>query len=58
MLVQAFLEGESADAIPVDQFIIYPAKQIPALMLPKGRFEIRAVDESVTILGRYKLMMR
>lgn len=56
VLVQAFVAGESADAIPVDQIILYPEKKSPALMLPaKGAFEIKAVDESGKIVGSYRI---
>ena len=58
LLVQAFVGGEGADAIPIDQFVLYPSKQIPVLMLPKETFQIKAVDESGTIIGHYKLTTR
>lgn len=53
VLIQAFYDGESADAIPADQIIIYPEKEIPALMLPKGKFQIRAMDQTGKVLSRY-----
>ena len=46
ILVQAFVAGESNDAVPVDQIIVYPNKEIPVLMLPKGNFRIRAIDRN------------
>ncbi len=45
-LVQAFVQGESADAIPVDQIIVSPGQPVPVLMLPKGSFNLRTMDES------------
>lgn len=54
LLVQAFFAGEESDAVPVDQFIIYPGKDIPALMLPKGKYRIRAIDKSGKIIGEYQ----
>lgn len=54
VLVQAFYKQESADAVPVDQVILYPNKQIPVLMLPKGSFKIRAIDETGEIVGQYE----
>jgi hypothetical protein len=44
ILVQVFVQRESTDAVPVDQIILYPNKEIPVLMLPKGNFRIRAID--------------
>jgi len=58
LLVQAFFDGENADAIPIDQFILHPAEQIPMLMLPPGAFRIRAIDESGVVIGHYKLTTR
>jgi len=54
ILVQAFYANESADAVPVDQIIIYPTKDIQALILPKGRFRIRAIDQAGRILKQYE----
>jgi hypothetical protein len=54
ILVQAFAAGESANAVPVDQIILYPNKEIPVLMLPKGSFRIRAMDKTGNILRQYE----
>lgn len=54
LLVQAFVAGESADAVPVDQIILYPNKEISVLMLPKGDFRIRAMDETGKIIAQYE----
>ena len=54
ILIQAFYAGESADAVPVDQIILYPNKEIPALILPKGSFRIRAIDRAGKILNQYE----
>jgi hypothetical protein len=54
LLVQAFIKGESEDAIPIDQIILYPKQPISALMLPKGKFRIRVLDKSVKVLGEYE----
>ena len=55
VLIQALYAGEGADAIPVDQIILYPNKEIPALMLPVGAFRIRAINETGRITGQYDL---
>jgi len=55
---QAFIAGESADAVPVDQIIIYPEKQIPVLLLPNGKIHIRVIDKSAHILGQYTVSMK
>ena len=55
ILVQSFVAGESVDAVPVDQFILYPNKEIPGLMLPKGSFRIRAIDKFGKVIGEYKV---
>ncbi len=54
LLLQAFIKGESAEAIPIDQIILYPNQEIPALMLPKGNFLIRAVDKTGKVLTQYE----
>jgi hypothetical protein len=58
MLVQAFVAGESADAVPVDQIILYPNKEIPALMLPAGSFRIRAINGSGKVTRQYEKKVR
>ncbi len=54
VLVQAFYANESADAVPIDQIILYPNKETPVLMLPKGKFRIRAMDKARKILSQYE----
>jgi hypothetical protein len=54
VLVQAFYAPESAVAVPVDQIIIYPNRQIPVLLLPKGNFRVRALDKSGKLLAEYR----
>lgn len=43
-LVQAFVEGESADAVPMDQVLVTAGKEPPVLMLPKGRYRFAVQD--------------
>lgn len=57
-LVQAFVAGESDDAIPIDQIIITDAKNAPVLMLPKGNFRIKATDGTGKILADLKVAMK
>jgi len=54
VLIQAFYAAESTDAVPVDQVILYPNQPIPALMLPAGKFRIRAMDKSGKVLNQYE----
>lgn len=54
VLIQAFYKHESADAVPVDQFILYPNNEISVLMLPKGDFRIRAMSKDGNIIGQYE----
>lgn len=37
-LVQAFVAGETADAVPIDQVIVTAGAELPVLMLPLGNF--------------------
>jgi hypothetical protein len=53
VLIQAFYAAEGAEAIPADQIILYPNQKISALMLPKGKFRIRAIDRTGRIIGEY-----
>jgi hypothetical protein len=43
--VRAYNEGEGDDAIPVDRVVAKETKDAPVLVLPKGRFRVRAVDD-------------
>ncbi len=54
VLIQAFYAQESADAVPIDQIILYPQQQIPVLMLPLDSFRIRALDKTGKILSQYE----
>jgi hypothetical protein len=54
VLIQAFVAGESADAVPFDQIILEPNQKIPVLMLSKGNFKIRAMNKYGKILGQYE----
>jgi hypothetical protein len=54
ILIQAFYAQESEDAVPVDQIILYPNQKISPLMLPKGKFRIRAMDKAGKILSQYE----
>jgi hypothetical protein len=58
VLIQAFYAQEGADAVPVDQVILYPDKQIPVLMLPKGKWRIRAMTGAGKITGQYEINLR
>jgi hypothetical protein len=54
VLIQAFYAAESDAAVPVDQIILYPNQPMPVLMLPAGKFRIRAMDKSGKILNQYE----
>jgi hypothetical protein len=43
-LVQAFVDGESADAVPMDQVIVTAGEPQPAFMLPKGKYRFAFQD--------------
>lgn len=43
-LIQAFVEGERADAVPVDQVLVTAGEKPPVLMLPKGRYRFAYQD--------------
>jgi peptidase S41-like protein len=52
-LIQAFSQSEGTQAVPIDQIEIRAAGAYPPLLLPKGRFLIRAVDDHLREMGRY-----
>lgn len=54
VLIQALRIGEGSDTIPVDQIILYPNQKVPVLILPKGKFRIRAMDKSGKEIGQYQ----
>jgi hypothetical protein len=37
-LIQAFVDGESADAVPTDQVLVTAGQPVPVLMLPKAKY--------------------
>jgi len=43
-LVQAFVAGESADAVPIDQVLVTAGEPLPVFMLPKGKFRFALQD--------------
>ena len=43
-LVQAFVEGESADAVPMDQVLVTAREKPPVFMLPKGKYRFTYQD--------------
>jgi hypothetical protein len=47
-LIQAFVEGEPVSAIPIDQLLLEQSGAPGALMLPPGRYRLRAIDERTT----------
>ena len=44
ILLQAFVEGEGDDAIPMDQILLTAGKPVPVLLLPKGKYRIVVQD--------------
>jgi hypothetical protein len=43
-LVQAFVAGEAADAVPMDHVLVKAGKPVPKLMLPKGNYRFAVQD--------------
>jgi hypothetical protein len=56
-LVQAFVEGEPFVAIPADQLLLDRPDAQGVLMLPPGKYRLRAVDEHTTDLGTADLQV-
>lgn len=54
-LVQAFYADEPDDAVPIDQILVKPGEEVPALMLPKGEFRVRTWDETGKVIATEKL---
>lgn len=54
-LVQARLEAESADAVPVDQVLVAAGEPVPALMLPPGRFRVTVEGPGQTVLRTFRI---
>jgi len=52
LLLQARVQGESEQAIPLDQCILWPGAPAPALMLRPGSYEIVALDRAGHLLRR------
>lgn len=43
-LLQAFVEGESPDAVPIDQVLVTAGEPPPVFMLPKGKYRFAYQD--------------
>jgi hypothetical protein len=43
-LIQAFVAGESVDAVPMDQVLVTAGEPPPVLMLPKGKYRYATQD--------------
>ena len=56
ILVQAFLAGESDDAVPVDQVVLQPGEAAPVLLLPEGEIRLVVQDESGREIARAPLV--
>lgn len=56
-LVQAFVSGESSEAVPIDQYLIQ-APAAAALALPRGSFQIRALNSAGQELSRFALQVK
>lgn len=54
-LVRARLEGEAADAVPVDQVVVLAGEAVPALMLPAGRFRVTVEGPDAAVLRTFAL---
>ena len=57
-LVQAFREGDSSSAVPIDQVIIDESDEEKVLMLPAGAFWLRTVNRDSAELARTSLEIR
>jgi hypothetical protein len=57
-LVQVYEEGEPASAVPVDQVLIKEGDGDKALMLPKGRFWLRTIEEDGTVVAETRVSLR
>jgi hypothetical protein len=57
-LVQAFREREQETAIPVDQVVIDERNERKVLMLPAGRFWLRAIDRNSKVIAKVHLRVR
>lgn len=51
-LLQAHVAGESADAVPMDQCIVWPDQPTPALFLRLGKYELVQLDSTGRELHR------
>jgi hypothetical protein len=58
LLVQAFAAEEAEGAVPVDQVVASGSLQQPVLMLRKGQFRIRVIDEAGKIRNEFKLVRK
>ncbi len=54
-LVQAFREGDPASAVPADQVILGEPLDRKVLMLPAGRFWLRAIDRDGRVIAEARL---
>ena len=57
-LVQAFREGDPASVIPIDQVVINDTNGRQVLMLPRGRYWLRAIDRDSKVIAEAHLSVR
>jgi len=57
VLVQAFIDTESVDSIPLDQFILRPGEPRPKLFLKAGKYRVVVQDEQGDEILRLPLVV-
>jgi hypothetical protein len=57
-LVKAYAAGEKTDAIPLDEIIAESGRPAPVLMLPRGKFLIRAENAKGKLIGERTISIR
>lgn len=57
-LVQAFRQGDPASIIPIDQVVINDTNERKVLMLPGGRYWLRAIDRDSKVIAEVHLSVR
>ncbi|HKR61548.1 MAG TPA: hypothetical protein VJS64_17810 [Pyrinomonadaceae bacterium] len=58
LLIQAFVAEEAEGAVPIDQIVASSSTKESVLMLRKGTFRIRIIDETGKIRNEFKLVRK
>jgi hypothetical protein len=55
VILQVFGVNDSADAVPIDQFLITDPSKPAAVMAPLGKYRVRVIDREGRVLVGFEI---